>query len=81
MCAQTLYIWWGAKAASNIVVLIEAGVLNEEMARKESSEALPLSNVSYTLNGLEANYKAHQMFDKAVWVIPPMGLPTFAKKQ
>ena len=81
MFAQTLYIWWGAKAASNIVVLIEAGVLNEEMARKESSEALPLSNVSYTLNGLEANYKAHQMFDKAVWVIPPMGLPTFAKKQ
>ena len=81
MFAQTLYIWWGPKAASNVVVLVDTGVLNEEMARKDSSEALPLSNVSYTVNGLEANYKAHQMFDKSVWSIPAMGIPTFAKKQ
>ena len=76
--AQTLHIWYLPKAASNIVVRIDKGVLSNEMTTVDSY-ALELTNVTYTADELQANYRAYEMFDKSVWSITPKGIPTFVK--
>lgn len=79
MFVQTLHIWYLPNAASNTVIRIDGGMLSEMINRVDSYE-LPMSDVSYTADEMQANYKAYQMFDKSVWSITPKGIPTFAKQ-
>ena len=78
MFAQTLHIWYLPNAASKTVIRIDGGMLSETINRVDSYD-LPMSDVTYTPDEMQANYKAYQMFDKSVWSITPKGIPTFAK--
>ena len=78
MFTQTLHIWYLPNAASNTVIRIDKGMLSETINKVDSYD-LPMSDVTYTVDEMKANYKAYQMFDTAVWSITPKGIPTFAK--
>lgn len=76
-----LYIWTSPNAASNVFVCISNGELSITPERRNGSRELPMDNVNYYADLMQANYQAYIALDENVFDVQPKGLPSFVKSK